>query len=1537
MVPRSPNRRSRSALLGPWWYRVGLVAGLSAMLLLLALVAWTPQTTGHVALAADCAGQLGPMGDFNGFVFQDMPYKNGSVDGRLAVGGNATFDTGVGVDVGLTLTPNANRDDLIVGGDLTYQSGSMPSGGATYGGTVTIGKSVTVLGGFRNVPPSQARPPLDFAAAQTLAANLSATLAGYPDNGTYASTPSSLTITGTNPATNVITVPASVLASSFATSVNAPAGSTVIINVTGPQPALGFAVTLNGTDSSHVLWHFPQATSMTMKNIEMLGTVLAPAATVTFSNGGMSGQLIAQSLTTPNAVPFSVFAGDGQGNGGKLHNVPFIGCLTPPPLPTATATFTAVPNTADLSIGKDDGRTTAVPGETVAYQIVVRNKGPRTVVGATIADAVPAALTGVTWTCAGAGGAICHDASGSGNAISTLADLPLNGVATYVVTGTLDPAATGTLMNTATISPPAGISDPDPTNNTATDQDVITPVAALSITKVDGKTTAIPGTVIAYSIVARNNGPSAVTGAAITDTVPATLTGVTWTCAGLSGGVCGVPSGTGNAIATSATLPPNGAVNYIVHAILSPAATGQLVNTATVVPPAGVADPDVADNSATDVDDITPTADLSITKDDGQTTAIPGTDVTYQIVATNDGPSDVTNATIADTVPAALANVSWTCTGAGGGVCGASTGTGNAISTTATLPAGGSATYFVTGSLIPTATGTLTNTATITLPTGASDPIASNNASTDTDTITPTVDLRVAKSDGQSVAVPGAPITYLFVVGNLGPSTATNAAIKDTVPADIQNVTWTCVGIRGATCGAASGSGNDINTTATIGFDSAVRYTVTGTLSPTAASPLTNTVTANPPPGTTDTNPTNNSATDTDTVSASTTDLTIGKDDGVTTVSPGDTVVYAIVVRNNNPTNPIPSATVTDTMPAELSGVTWTCVGTNGATCGAASGTGDIGVTIALPAQSTVIFEVVATVAATSGSITNTATVTPTSGPAPPPATDTDTITPVADLVIRKTNTQTRITPRSTPGTTVTYLIGVGNHGPSDVTGATITDTVPATLTGVTWTCMSASGANASCATPSGTGNAIAVGASLTPGAAVILHVTGTLTAGASGTLTNTATVAPPVGTTDPDMSNNSATDSDPITPVADLAISKTNPQPIVVPGTTVTYLLTASNNGPSDVTNAMITNSVPAALTNVTWTCASASGANASCGIASGTGNTISIPVSLQAGSTVTVTVTGMLNPAATGTVTNTAQIAPPVGTTDPDMSNNTATRQIVVTPTADLSIEKTNAQSTQTAGTPIAYIIVVRNRGPSAVTGATVNDPAPAGLGNVQWTCTGLNGGVCGAPSGTGTIATTVNLPVNGAALFRLSGTLDPAATGALTNTAIITPPTGVTDPNLNNNQATDDDPVLPQEVIPTGVAITAAGGGPLVMKVGEVKQLTATLTFSNNTTQDVSTQAQWTTSASEIATVDATGKVLGWSPGTTTITATVNGVQGTTTLTVIPGIPVGVAPVPAPAGRSSGASGGSATAVPPAPPSRSGGSTGSPTPQPLPPSRP
>src|SRR5205085_5639749 len=110
----------------------------------------------------------------------------------------------------------------------------------------------------------------------------------------------------------------------------------------------------------------------------------------------------------------------------------------------------------------------------------------------------PAFVTGVTWTASSSNGATGFTASGSGNTISDTVTMPVNATITYTVAGTLATNASGTLSNTATVTAPATVSDPNSANNTATDSDPITPRADLQITKANGVTFVIAGSVVTY-------------------------------------------------------------------------------------------------------------------------------------------------------------------------------------------------------------------------------------------------------------------------------------------------------------------------------------------------------------------------------------------------------------------------------------------------------------------------------------------------------------------------------------------------------------------------------------------------------------------------------------------------------------------------------------------------------------------------------------------------------------------------------------------------------------------------------------------------------------------------------------------------------------------------------------------------------------------------------------------------------------------------------------------------------------------------------
>ncbi|MFL5320319.1 MAG: InlB B-repeat-containing protein, partial [Myxococcaceae bacterium] len=107
------------------------------------------------------------------------------------------------------------------------------------------------------------------------------------------------------------------------------------------------------------------------------------------------------------------------------------------------------------------------------------------------------------------------------------------------------------------------------------------------------------------------------------------------------------------------------------------------------------------------------------------------------------------------------------------------------------------------------------------------------------------------------------------------------------------------------------------------------------------------------------------------------TDLKISVTDGVPSTTWGAPLTYTIVVTNNGP-SVANGAAVKDSFPPELGTPSWTCAGSGGGVCGAASGSGNINTTANLPVGASVTYTVNATVIAGSGNgtINNIATVT---------------------------------------------------------------------------------------------------------------------------------------------------------------------------------------------------------------------------------------------------------------------------------------------------------------------------------------------------------------------------------------------------------------------------------------------------------------------------------------------------------------------------------------------------------------------------------
>ena len=417
-------------------------------------------------------------------------------------------------------------------------------------------------------------------------------------------------------------------------------------------------------------------------------------------------------------------------------------------------------------------------------------------------------------------------------------------------------------------------------------------------------------------------------------------------------------------------LPAGGSVTFLVSATIDAAARGILVNTATISPPADVADHDPSNDTATDITTLTPVADLSITKDDGQTAAVAGSSAVYTIVASNAGPSSAIGATIADPLPTGALGSTWSCTATTGSACGAPSGAG-ALATTADIAPSGSVTYTVSVQIDPSAQGSFTNTATVEMATGGTDTDASNNSATDTDQLRAEGTLTLTKTHTTTPVVAGAAIQYVLVAGNAGPSTARGVRVLDPLPPDLLGATWTCTAPAGSACAPATGTG-DVDVVVDLLPGANATITVDATLDQAAAGTLSNAATLVVPSDFTSLGPLPApvDVAEIDHVS----DLVVTKDDHTDSVTSGATTTYEIVVRNLGPSDAV-AANVSDPVPAGLTGFTWTCTGSNGAVCRDPSGTGSLNAPVDVPVGGTLTFSLTATVTAQSGTVENVVSV----------------------------------------------------------------------------------------------------------------------------------------------------------------------------------------------------------------------------------------------------------------------------------------------------------------------------------------------------------------------------------------------------------------------------------------------------------------------------------------------------------------------------------------------------------------------------------
>lgn len=517
------------------------------------------------------------------------------------------------------------------------------------------------------------------------------------------------------------------------------------------------------------------------------------------------------------------------------------------------APFAVVPGSSvDLRVTVA-GPSAALGGSAFTYTAEIQNNSLPDADGATFTFQPPGGSTGVTATCAAAGGASCGtlDVGYFGDVSGAVGALPHLGLVTITVTGNF-PMGVASVTASATVEPPPTTTDPDLSTNTSSVGTALSPpVADLSATIAQSHDTVVDGDVITYTLSYANAGPHEIRRAQIIAPYFAsssyTATSILVSCTPTAGATC--PDdldddyGSNGFAYTVPVMPPGSTLVLIYEVTVAarPGACGDdasFVTSTRITAPNGADDPNSFNNGTANLvatADVPPCpeTDLVAVKSQSQPSIVVDDVVTYTMTFTNAGPSDAHGASIVDTFtsfgevsPVYQPTRQFTgCTPTGGAVCPTNLvdhhSDGTIFSTTIpTFPVGASVTITYDLTFSASANGgcgvdvLFRNSARIGTPAGLVDSNPGNNNATvyltaESPACVP-VDLTASLTQSQPTVRPGDVVTYSAVYSNEGPGSADGATIQGSF--HIYNDRWyvvygnpsahfvSCVATGGAVC-----------------------------------------------------------------------------------------------------------------------------------------------------------------------------------------------------------------------------------------------------------------------------------------------------------------------------------------------------------------------------------------------------------------------------------------------------------------------------------------------------------------------------------------------------------------------------------------------------------------------------------------------------------------------------------------------------------------------------------------------------------------